>query len=86
VDRDECPQLVRALSGGWRFELARKGDTQKPFPEKNSYSHFGDAFGYTARYFHKQFERGGERGVTIAHGVAMAQRLQPARVPRYNFS
>lgn len=86
IDRDECPQLVRALSGGWRFGLVPKGDTQKPYPEKNSYSHYGDAFGYCCRFFHKQFEKGGMRGVTVVGQQAMAHRYAPRAVPRYNFS
>lgn len=58
VDEKECPTLVRALRGGWRFEVNTKNDAMKgPVPEKNPFSHPGDAFGYLARYFHKQGER-----------------------------
>jgi hypothetical protein len=58
VDEKECPTLLRALRGGWRFEVNSKNDTMKgPVPEKNASSHPGDAFGYLARYFHKQSER-----------------------------
>ena len=59
VDAEMCPVLIRALKGGWRYELnARKGDTIKGGePEKNAYSHPGDAGGYLARYFHKLAER-----------------------------
>lgn len=51
VDAVNCPILVRALSGGWRFKLDRKRNTVAAEPEKNEYSHPGDAFGYLARYF-----------------------------------
>lgn len=55
VDEKECPVLIRALKGGWRFALD-KNENLKPdaAPEKNPYSHPGDAFGYLARYYHRQ--------------------------------
>lgn len=58
VDAKECPVLVRALKGGWRYVVDTKRDTIKGAePEKNAYSHPGDAFGYLCRYFHRQSER-----------------------------
>lgn len=67
VDERECPILVRALKGGWRYVIDTKRDTIKsPEPEKNSYSHPGDAFGYLCRYFHKQSEREMRYGPTAA--------------------
>jgi hypothetical protein len=58
VDPDECPILIRALKGGWRYVMDTKRDVVKsPEPEKNKYSHPGDAFGYLCRYFHKLNER-----------------------------
>jgi hypothetical protein len=58
VDPDECPILIRALKGGWRYVIDTKRDVVKsPEPEKNKYSHPGDAFGYLCRYFHKLNER-----------------------------
>lgn len=58
VDEKECPILVRALKGGWRYVMDVKRDIIKsPEPEKNAYSHPGDAFGYLCRYFHRQTER-----------------------------
>ena len=52
VDAKECPVLVRALKGGWRFRMDTKTDTMaSPEPEKNQYSHPGDALGYLARYY-----------------------------------
>lgn len=59
VDAAECPVLVRALKGGWRFELNPKTDKMKsPEPDKkNPYSHPGDALGYLARYYMRQTER-----------------------------
>jgi hypothetical protein len=58
VDEKECPILVRALKGGWRYTLD-KHENMKPdaVPEKNPYSHPGDAFGYLARFFHRQASR-----------------------------
>lgn len=58
IDAKECPILVRALKGGWRYEVDQKRDSIKGAqPEKNAYSHPGDAFGYLCRYFHKLSER-----------------------------
>ncbi len=58
VDAAECPMLVRALKGGWRYVMDTKRDTVKGAePEKNQYSHPGDSFGYLCRFFHKQTER-----------------------------
>lgn len=59
VDGAMCPIFVRALKGGWRWELnQKKGDMSKTSdPEKNQYSHPGDGGGYLARYFHKLAER-----------------------------
>ena len=55
IDPVMCPILIRALKGGWRFEMDQKRETAKGAnPEKNQYSHPGDAFGYLCRYFRKQ--------------------------------
>jgi hypothetical protein len=58
IDEQACPILVRALKGGWRYKLD-KNENLSPdaSPEKNPYSHPGDAFGYLARYFHRQASR-----------------------------
>ena len=57
IDAKECPVLVRALKGGWRYEVNQKGDTAPTVDKKNPYSHSGDGFGYLCRYFHKLNER-----------------------------
>ena len=58
IDAQHCPQLVRALKGGWRYVRDTKRDMVKGLePEKNQYSHTGDAFGYLCRHFHRQAER-----------------------------
>lgn len=43
-----CVVLRRALNSGWRYTVT-KGNTSVE-PEKNVYSHPGDAFGYLCRY------------------------------------
>lgn len=59
IDAEQCPILVRALKGGWRYVVDSKRDILKsPEPEKNAYSHPADAFGYLCRYFHRSAERG----------------------------
>lgn len=57
IDGEMCPKLIRALKGGWRYELDTKRREPKPEPEKNALSHVGDAFGYLCRYFHRGAER-----------------------------
>ena len=54
IDAGQCPTLVRALKGGWRYALDAKELFKGKDPEKNAYSHPGDAFGYLARYYHRQ--------------------------------
>jgi hypothetical protein len=51
VDRDGCPELVRALSGGYRYAKTRSG-IRKPNPDKNQYSHIADALQYAALAAH----------------------------------
>jgi hypothetical protein len=61
-----CKHTIRALQGGWRYEVDRKGKTHE-VPEKNSHSHAGDAFSYLCRYFQKGGAREAarkERGFT----------------------
>ena len=71
--------LVRALKGGWRFELNKKtGDMKGPEPEKNAYSHPGDALGYLARYYVRQTERSERRSRVPVPRVA-------APVNQYHF-
>ena len=53
IDEKACPILIRALKGGWRWKLDNRQDIEGTSPEKNPYSHPGDAFGYLCRYFHK---------------------------------
>ncbi len=58
IDGAQCPVLIRALKGGWRWEIDQKRDINKSAtPEKNQFSHPGDACGYLARYFHRKTAR-----------------------------
>lgn len=54
IDAEMCPVLTRALKGGWRYALDKNELVKGKEPEKNAYSHPGDAFGYLARYYHRQ--------------------------------
>jgi hypothetical protein len=45
IDRERCPTLIRALSGGYRYSKTRNGN-RKPTPDKNDFSHVMDAFQY----------------------------------------
>ena len=58
IDPLHCPTLIRALKGGWRWEINTKKNTLKnDEPEDNQYTHPGDAFGYLCRYFHRAAQR-----------------------------
>lgn len=57
IDAEQCPNLVRALKGGWRYALDDKELVKGKEPEKNQHSHPGDGFGYLARYFHRQADK-----------------------------
>jgi hypothetical protein len=71
IDGEMCPQLVRALKGGWRYKLDRNELVQGKEPEKNPYSHPGDGFGYLARFFHRQASRN-ERYVSAGRPLRAA--------------
>lgn len=45
IDRERCPMLIRALSGGYRYAKMKNG-MRKPVPEKNEHSHIADALQY----------------------------------------
>jgi len=51
IDRERCPTLIRALSGGYRYGRTRAGQ-RKPTPDKNKYSHIMDAFQYACLVTH----------------------------------
>jgi hypothetical protein len=57
IDQQMCPVLTRALKGGWRYKLDKNEQVQGAEPDKNQYSHPGDAFGYLCRYYHRQAAR-----------------------------
>ncbi len=50
-DRERCPTLVRAMSGGYRYAKTRAGQL-KPTPDKNEYSHPSDALQYACSAAH----------------------------------
>lgn len=67
IDAAACPILTRALKGGWRYVLdTKRGVLKQAKPEKNPYSHPGDAFGYLCRYFHRGAERTSRREARAA--------------------
>lgn len=47
----ECPHLIKALRGGYRFKKQRDGKFQ-PSPEKNIYSHIAEANQYGDMFYH----------------------------------
>lgn len=81
IDAKECPQLIRALKGGWRYAIDTRKDTQKPEPDDNRFTHVGDAFGYLCRYFH----RSSEREAKYAMQRATNRNFAPAQSGGYHF-
>lgn len=73
IDAQACPVLVRALKGGWRYALDKHEQNKSEMPEKNPFSHPGDAFGYLARYFHRQASK------NARYHAAGAQSFVPPR-------
>jgi hypothetical protein len=73
IDRERCPQTVRALSGGYRYAKTRHG-VRKPLPDKNEYSHIIDALQYACLAAH-----GGMVGM-IAGRLAGRQRVERKRI------
>ena len=75
IDAKECPILVRALKGGWRYEMdIKRGQIKGAAPEKTPHSHLGDAFGYLARYFHRQNEREARASTNLLRASMTAQK------------
>lgn len=86
IDARRCPNLVRALKGGWKYVIdQKKGAVTAAEPEKNKFSHVGDGFGYLARYFHFLTEKEMRYG---AGGVTGAKRFTPPKSfsPGYHFN
>ena len=79
-----CQVLIRALKGGWRYAADLKRETLKGHdPEKNAYSHPGDAFGYLCRFFHRDRQR--EARYRLPQGSLSARRQAPwQRQPERN--
>lgn len=74
IDRGRCPNLVRALSGGYRFARTKAGQ-RKPTPDKNKFSHIADALQYAALAVH-----GGMQGI-ITRQLHRPVRRQQQRMP-----
>lgn len=77
IDGAQCPVLVRALKGGWRYALDKKELVKGEMPEKNYYSHCGDSFGYLSRYFHRGALRN-ERFSGSGEKLGVTRRSQPS--------
>ena len=77
-----CTMLIRALKGGWRYAADLKRDTLRGHdPEKNAYSHPGDAFGYLCRFFHRDRQRETRYGLPMGSLAARRQGAPWMRQP-----
>lgn len=74
IDRQRCPTLIRALSGGYRYAKMKNG-MRKPTPEKNEYSHIADALQYACVTAH-----GGMGEMLATKLLSGRQRAQRQRV------
>lgn len=80
IDPYECPTLIRALQGGWRFEKAKKHDgLARATPEDNDYTHPGDGFGYLCRFFHRRSQR------ELRGGAGSGTFRPRVQTPNYHF-
>jgi hypothetical protein len=50
-DKSRCPELVRAMGGGYRYAKMKSGQ-MRPAPDKNKYSHVADALQYVCLSAH----------------------------------
>jgi len=50
-DRKRCPNIIRAMNGGYRYARTRDGKS-KPKPDKNEHSHIADALQYACLVAH----------------------------------
>jgi hypothetical protein len=79
--RGQCPILVRALKGGWRYKLDKNEQVAADAsPEKNPYSHPGDAFGYLCRFFHRQVQKNERYAVAGAKPFTPPRRAAAQRI------
>jgi hypothetical protein len=79
IDPIHCPELIRALKGGWRFASDVKKDILKgATPEKNRYSHVGDGGGYLLRFFHRDMQKERKYGMNVG---TMATRRMRSSMP-----
>lgn len=51
IDGVRCPNIVRALAGGYRYAKTKQGQ-RKPLPDKNKWSHYMDALQYVCLAAH----------------------------------
>jgi len=75
ISKEHCPQLIRALNGGYRYAYTRSGMT-KPLPEKNEFSHIADAFQYLCLACH-----GGLTNMLSTRLFRQRQNIIPAQAP-----
>jgi hypothetical protein len=73
----KCRTIIRALASGWKYVINKNGN-DRPEPDKNVWSHPGDAFGYLCQYGHQGQVRHGRRT------SANPQRVLPSYVNTYN--
>lgn len=71
----DCKILIRALASGWKYIVTKNGN-DRPEPDKNVWSHPGDAFGYLCQYGHKGEIRKG-RNKSMANRPALPNFSNP---------
>lgn len=87
VDPIWCPQFIRAMKGGWRYGADVKKEILKGSePEKNPFSHVGDAGGYGLRYYHKGQLSYEKFGIKWRKGGRPTPQIAQQSVPQYHWS
>lgn len=75
-DKQRCPTLIRAMSGGYRYEKTRAG-VRKPLPAKNDASHIVDALQYACLAAHGRMHEMMGRHLQ-RRSKPVGQRISPA--------
>jgi hypothetical protein len=59
-----CKKLIRAMQGGYKYLVNKKGDKQASEPDKNEHSHVADAMQYLAKNRRTSTEKAGRMKVS----------------------
>jgi len=61
-----CKVIIKAYASGWRYEQNRRTGADKDVPEKNIWSHPGDASGYLCQYHTENIARASRGRIPVS--------------------